>query len=118
MRLSDAARQRFSEETRLGKPVSKADLLADKTLLERYEAGWFGRRRRFLVAVRDFNANFLALPALPSQHGPGGQAANAHSPPRARHDDRCRDQFVAGGTDQTVEVDLGPCQLRAIHVGT
>ncbi|MCR4413153.1 MAG: hypothetical protein NUV77_12095, partial [Thermoguttaceae bacterium] len=65
MSFSDAARQRFAEETGLAKPVSKADLLADKSLLARYEAWWFGRRRQFLVAVRDYlRAKGLADPVV------------------------------------------------------
>ncbi|MBN1418063.1 MAG: hypothetical protein JXP34_04765 [Planctomycetes bacterium] len=53
MSFADATRERFAREANGGKPVSRADLIADQALLRRYEAWWFGKRREFLVAMRD-----------------------------------------------------------------
>lgn len=54
MSFSDAARGRFAKEANRGNPVTRAELTADKKLLARYEAWWFGKRREFLIAVRDY----------------------------------------------------------------
>lgn len=53
MGFGDATRARFATERNEGRPVSRADLIADRSLLERYEEWWLGRRRAFLEAVRD-----------------------------------------------------------------
>lgn len=54
MSFADATRQRFAAEANGGKAVSRAELIADKALLKRYEDWWFGKRREFLVAMRDY----------------------------------------------------------------
>ena len=54
MSFADATRQRFAAEVNGGKAVSRAELIADKALLQRYEDWWFAKRREFLVAVRDY----------------------------------------------------------------
>ncbi len=53
MSFSDAARERFAREANGGKSISRADLIADAALRERYEGWWFGKRREFLLAMRD-----------------------------------------------------------------
>jgi len=54
MSFSDAARERFAREANGGKAVSRAELIADKKLLDRYESWWFDKRHAFLVAIRDY----------------------------------------------------------------
>ncbi|MBI5384406.1 MAG: hypothetical protein HZA90_06925 [Verrucomicrobia bacterium] len=54
MSFADATRRRFATEANGGNAVSKADLLADKALLQRYENWWFGKRREFLTTMRDY----------------------------------------------------------------
>lgn len=54
MSFAEAARGRFAREANQGKAVSRADLIADGQLLERYEDWWFGKRREFLAAMRDY----------------------------------------------------------------
>ncbi len=56
MGFGDATRERFAKEANDGKAVSRADLKADKALLARYETWWFGKRRDFLTAMRDYLA--------------------------------------------------------------
>jgi hypothetical protein len=53
MSFADATRKRFADEANGGKAVSRADLIADKALLAKYEQWWFGKRREFLEAMRD-----------------------------------------------------------------
>ncbi len=53
MSFADATRKRFADETKTGRPISRKDLIADKTLLEKYYEWWFDKRRRFLEAMRD-----------------------------------------------------------------
>ena len=52
--FADAARERFAREANNDKAVSRADLIADKTLLKHYEDWWCGKRRGFLVGLRDY----------------------------------------------------------------
>jgi hypothetical protein len=54
MSFADATRTRFASEANDGKKVSRADLIQDPALLKRYEEWWFGKRREFLVAMRDY----------------------------------------------------------------
>lgn len=53
MSFADATRTRFAEEANGGKPVSRKDLIDDQALLARYYDWWYGKRREFLVAMRD-----------------------------------------------------------------
>jgi hypothetical protein len=50
--FSDATLNRFRMET--GNPVTRAQLKTDKALYDRYLAWWFGRRKEFLQAMRDY----------------------------------------------------------------
>jgi hypothetical protein len=54
MSFSDAARERFARQANGGKAVSRKELIDDKALLRRYEDWWFGKRRDFLAAMRDY----------------------------------------------------------------
>ncbi len=54
MSFADATRERFAREANDSKPVPRADLIADKALLKKYEAWWFGKRREFLAGIRDY----------------------------------------------------------------
>ncbi|MBN2025004.1 MAG: hypothetical protein JW809_19665 [Pirellulales bacterium] len=44
---------RFAQEANQGRPVTRAMLRGDKALLGRYHDWWYGKRRDFLVAMRD-----------------------------------------------------------------
>jgi hypothetical protein len=52
--FGDATRQRFAAEANGGKEVTRENLREDAALYERYLAWWQGKRRDFLVAVRDY----------------------------------------------------------------
>lgn len=54
MGFANATRERFAREANGNKAVSRADLIADPALLRRYEAWWFGKRREFLLGIRDY----------------------------------------------------------------
>lgn len=54
MGFGDATRERFAREANGNQAVSRADLIADPALLQRYEAWWFGKRREFLMGIRDY----------------------------------------------------------------
>ena len=54
MSFADATRARFAREANNDQPVTRAELITDKALLKRYEDWWFGKRRDFLVAMRDY----------------------------------------------------------------
>ncbi len=54
MSFADATRERFSKDANNGKAVSREELKNDKALLARYENWWFGKRREFLTAMRDY----------------------------------------------------------------
>ena len=56
MSFADATRERFAKEANGGKAVSRDDLKADKALYARYQDWWFGKRRAFLTAMRDYLA--------------------------------------------------------------
>jgi hypothetical protein len=56
MGFGDATRARFAKEANGGKEVSRDDLKKDKALVQRYETWWFGKRREFFVAMRDYLA--------------------------------------------------------------
>jgi len=65
MGFGDATRARFAKEVNDGKAVSREGLKNDKALLQRYEDWWFGKRREFLVAMRDYlAANGLQQPLM------------------------------------------------------
>ena len=49
-----ATLDRFSKEANGDKPVSRDDIRKDKALYARYIQWWDGKRREFLVAVRDY----------------------------------------------------------------
>jgi hypothetical protein len=51
--FGDATRTRFAKEANAGKSVTRAQLIEDRELLNRYYAWWYGKRRQFLVAMRD-----------------------------------------------------------------
>lgn len=54
MGFGDATRARFAEEANGGKEVSRQDLIDSEALLAKYEDWWYGKRREFLVAMRDY----------------------------------------------------------------
>jgi len=51
--FGDGTRARFAKEANGGKTVSRDDLKGDAGLLGRYYEWWYGKRRQFLVAMRD-----------------------------------------------------------------
>jgi hypothetical protein len=51
--FGDATRARFAREANDGKSVTRAQLIDDDQLLNRYYQWWYGKRREFLVAMRD-----------------------------------------------------------------
>ncbi len=52
--FSDATRARFAKEANGDKAVTRDELKADKALLARYYGWWFGKRREFLQAMREY----------------------------------------------------------------
>ena len=52
--FSDANLIRFAKEANGGRAVAREDLQADRPLLEAYYDWWFGKRRDWLVALRDY----------------------------------------------------------------
>lgn len=52
--FGDATRERFAKEANGGVAVSRKQLIADKALLEKYESWWQGKRKQFLLAMRDY----------------------------------------------------------------
>ncbi len=78
MSFAPATLQRFADETLLGLEggVTRRHLLDDEKLLQDYYAWWFGKRRDFLVAMRDHlrgnNVNpdaFMLYTASPNEPG-------------------------------------------------
>ena len=55
--FGDATRARFAEEANDGNAVTRAQLIEDRELLHRYYDWWYGKRRDFLVAMRDHLRN-------------------------------------------------------------
>lgn len=51
--FADATLARFAAEANGGRPVARRNLIDDKPLLDRYYDWWYGKRREFLVAMRD-----------------------------------------------------------------
>lgn len=51
--FADAMLARFAREANQGQTITREALKADKALLDRYYAWWFGKRREFLVGLRD-----------------------------------------------------------------
>ncbi|MEI7729395.1 MAG: hypothetical protein WCO56_07470 [Verrucomicrobiota bacterium] len=51
--FGDATRQRFATEANHGKAVTREELQASKPLLDAYYDWWYGKRREFLLAMRD-----------------------------------------------------------------
>jgi hypothetical protein len=59
--FADATLARFAREANQGKAVTREQLKGDTALLSRYYGWWFGKRREFLVALRDhLRANGIA----------------------------------------------------------
>ncbi len=54
MGFGDSTRARFAKEANNGQAVTRGQLIGDKPLLKKYETWWFGKRRQFLVAMRDY----------------------------------------------------------------
>ncbi len=54
MGFGDATRQRFADEANGGKTVTRKQLIDDPALLARYKQWWYGKRRDFLAAMRDY----------------------------------------------------------------
>jgi hypothetical protein len=54
MGFGDATRARFAKEANDGKEITRQQLIDDPALLKKYETWWFGKRRQFLVAMRDY----------------------------------------------------------------
>lgn len=52
--FGDSALIRFAVETNNGIIATREDLKADAELLQRYYDWWFGKRRDFLIAIRDY----------------------------------------------------------------
>lgn len=52
--FADPTRERFAREANEGKAVSREELKSDSALLQRYYEWWNGKRKEFLVAVRDY----------------------------------------------------------------
>jgi hypothetical protein len=52
--FADATRARFAKEANADKAITRDDLKNDKALLARYYDWWFGKRRDFLAAMRDY----------------------------------------------------------------
>jgi len=52
--FSDRCLGLFAVDANGGTAVSREELRADKQLIDRYYAWWFGERREFLVALRDY----------------------------------------------------------------
>jgi hypothetical protein len=55
--FADATLARFAREANQGKAVTREQLKGDTTLLSRYYGWWFGKRREFLVGLRDHLRN-------------------------------------------------------------
>jgi len=76
MGFADATRERFARQANGGKAVTRKQLAADKALLGRYYKWWYGKRRQFLVAMRDHlrrsgvnNAALILYTACASEPG-------------------------------------------------
>jgi hypothetical protein len=54
MSFSDAALGRFATEANNGGRVTRRQLIDDAKLLDRYKDWWYGKRREFLIAMRDY----------------------------------------------------------------
>lgn len=52
--FADATRARFAKEANGDKAVTRDDLKNDKALLAKYYEWWFGKRREFLTAMREY----------------------------------------------------------------
>ncbi len=52
--FADPTRARFAKEANGGTAVSREELKADPALLQRYYDWWNGKRKEFLVAIRDY----------------------------------------------------------------
>jgi hypothetical protein len=73
MSFADATRARFAAEANQGQAVTRANLIADAGLLRRYEDWWFGKRREFLIAMRDHLRAHGLPEALVLYTGEGGE---------------------------------------------
>jgi hypothetical protein len=54
MSFADPTRARFAAEANNGVSITRAQLIDDPALLERYKAWWYTKRRDFLIAMRDY----------------------------------------------------------------
>ena len=73
--FADATRARFAAEANGGKPVTRADLKADKALYGRYVEWWGGKRAAFLDALRAYletNGVANAVAILDNDESEGG----------------------------------------------
>ena len=52
--FADATRERFGQQANNGQTPSRRELADNEQLRERYYEWWFGKRKEFLVAVRDY----------------------------------------------------------------
>lgn len=75
MSFADATRKRFADEVNNGREVTKQQLREDAALLAKYEAWWYGKRRDFLAAMRDYlrendvNDAMMLFTACPAEPG-------------------------------------------------
>ena len=54
MSFADATRDRFADEANDGARITRQQLIDDAQLLARYKDWWYGKRREFLIAMRDY----------------------------------------------------------------
>ena len=74
--FADATRARFAKEANNDKAVSREELKHDKVLLEKYYGWWHGKRREFLIAMRDYlAANGVQKPLVLYTGEPGEPGA-------------------------------------------
>jgi hypothetical protein len=77
MGFGDVTRKRFADEANNGREITRQQLLEDATLLNRYKEWWFGKRKEFLAAARDYLREngvedaMVLFTAVPSEPGVG-----------------------------------------------
>ncbi len=79
--FSDDALARFAREANQGQTITREQIRADASLLERYRDWWLGKRKAFFIALRDylrekvspdclvFWTNWTGEPGPPLDHG-------------------------------------------------
>ena len=77
MSFADATRERFAREANGGQAVTRADLIRDAALLAKYEQWWYGKRREFLEAIRDYLRSQGVPQALVLYTAEGGEPGTA-----------------------------------------